>query len=263
MKKLLLFAMVLLLGMPMVRAQQVEEPEGYEYVPIVREGVRWNYLWNFATCDQTGSRYFIQIKGETKLNGKTYKRCYRTPFYALNETNDFVGLIREENKKVYCIHYRFLNENQKDDAEEFMIYNFGAKEGETFCNVYHMDYKVDKIEYIRFRDGSLRKMIHAAYGKFVEGLGRVDLQNKGDLLQFTEGLLGCSGCFFNILESVISVSNLSNSCADEAFEYLESIDDFADVEAVEADAPGLQAKLSLTVFPWRAVRRVTGLARLS
>ena len=240
MKKSLLFAVAMLLGMPMVRAQQAEEPEGYEYVPIVREGVRWKYVWLSGFCG-VGSRYFIQMKGETTLNGKTYKRCYRTPYDALNETNDFVGLIREENKKVYCIHYRFLNENPRDNAEELMLYDFGAKVGELFTEAYG-GFTVEKIEYVRFRDGKLRKMIHAAYGKFVEGLGRVDLQNYGDLLQVTYDLLSCFGCLTNKLESVISVSNLQKSCADEAFEYLESIDDFADVEAVEADAPGLRIR---------------------
>lgn len=64
--------MILTLGLRL----GAEAPADYEYVPLVREGVEWVYDWTYY--NQTiGGRFFLQFSGDSIINGKTYKVCYR------------------------------------------------------------------------------------------------------------------------------------------------------------------------------------------
>ena len=53
-----------------------EEPADYEYVPTVREGIEWTYNWNYNSPYKEG-QYYLQFSGDSVINGKTYKVCYR------------------------------------------------------------------------------------------------------------------------------------------------------------------------------------------
>ena len=74
MKKTLLISLLALLGMTQAVAQE------YEYVPFVREGVKWVYsvfnsdTWNDLVPEiPIGMHYCtLEIKGERLINGKTY-----------------------------------------------------------------------------------------------------------------------------------------------------------------------------------------------
>ena len=86
MKKTILFTILALLGITQAVAQE------YEYVPFVREGVKWVY--------DCGGFESLEFQGDTVINGKTYKAMH----VALNTENDRVaGYFRDEGKVVYGI----------------------------------------------------------------------------------------------------------------------------------------------------------------
>ena len=143
MKKVLLFSMLALLGIVQATAQQ------YEYVPFVREGVKWvysiqdyryeeDYQTNPARGDNKVYRTF-EIKGDTVINGKTYKAVHKYSGDAINEDNDTIPVyLREEDKKVYGIvpdckfyddglvgnFYSGLYDSAILDGQEFLLYDF-------------------------------------------------------------------------------------------------------------------------------------------
>ena len=106
MKKTLLFTLLALLGMSQAVAQE------YEYVPFVREGVKWayyitnyryseEYLTNPARGDNI-NYYTLELKGDTVINGKTYKVMHKYSGDAINPESDTIPIcLREENKIVY------------------------------------------------------------------------------------------------------------------------------------------------------------------
>ena len=86
------------------------DPDGYEYVPLVREGVKWVCFYdNPCFVDEGfipfGEHYFVlEIKGDICIDGKWYKPVHYYSGYSINEENDTVPVyLREENKVVYGI----------------------------------------------------------------------------------------------------------------------------------------------------------------
>ena len=94
-----------------------------EYVPIVREGVQWVYF------DENASQPVVtlEFKGETTRNGNTYKQLYQ------NDTDEPLALMREVDKKVYCLYDGF--------AGEQLLYDFnqpgaGCFESDNYEQMY-------------------------------------------------------------------------------------------------------------------------------
>ena len=104
MKKTLLISILALLGITQALAQE------YEYVPFVREGVKWVY-YSFNYLNYPGYPipdgtvlYTLELKGDTIIDGKTYKAMHKYSGNAINGANDTVPIyLREENKVVYGI----------------------------------------------------------------------------------------------------------------------------------------------------------------
>ena len=144
MKKLLLLSILAILGMTQLAAQ-----DDYEYVPFVREGVKWVYSYtNVDEMDQPadpnlayGTVYLtLELKGDTVINGKTYKAMHKYYGDAINAVNDTIPVyLREQDKVVYgivpdgktypdCpIGQAFGNsilQNQIRNGEEFVLYDF-------------------------------------------------------------------------------------------------------------------------------------------
>ena len=106
MKKTLLLLLFAVLGMSQVVAQE------YEYVPFVREGVKWvyyikdfNYSVDYYSNPARGDNMIyrtLELKGDTVINGKTYKVMHKYSGDAINEANDTIPVfLREEDKMVY------------------------------------------------------------------------------------------------------------------------------------------------------------------
>ena len=49
-----------------------------DYMPLLREGVKWVYAEEYEDWDGTTKRlYSMEVKGDTVIDGTTYKKVYR------------------------------------------------------------------------------------------------------------------------------------------------------------------------------------------
>ncbi len=112
MKNTLLFTLLALLGMSQAVAQE------YEYVPFVREGVKWVYAIKNYDIIGSGSSFVVnnpaygdcivhrtlELRGDTVINGKVYKAMHKCVDDEISEPSDEVPVyLREEDKVVYGI----------------------------------------------------------------------------------------------------------------------------------------------------------------
>ena len=121
----------------------------YEYVPFVREGVKWvysiqdyhyekDYQTNPARGDNKAYRT-LEFRGDTVINGKTYKAIHKCTDDVYSEPSDVIPIyLREEDKKVYgivpdgvlCDDAIISNApfgsslNDIYSGEEFLLYDF-------------------------------------------------------------------------------------------------------------------------------------------
>ena len=135
-KKLMTILLVLLSSLPSF-AQE------YEYVPFVREGVKWVYsiynsdVWNVPDPRfQVGLNFrTLELKGDTIINGKTYKAMHKYSGSAIDTQNDTIPIyLREEDKVVYGIipdGHRYYDcpikiswLNDEYNGQEFVLYDF-------------------------------------------------------------------------------------------------------------------------------------------
>ena len=149
MKKILVLLLALL-GMSQVVAQD------YEYVPFVREGVKWACRSNYFNPQ---SRFFLELKGEAVVNGNTYKVMHKYSGEEIDRENDTVPVyLREEDKVVYGIvpdgktYEDCLVGFDRDEGiqekiaagEEFVLYDFNDFEG--FINQWNnIPYDIPKV----------------------------------------------------------------------------------------------------------------------
>lgn len=229
----LFFAMASLLW---CLAAWAEEPEDYEYVPLVREGIEWTYAAVYNMTDGP-SYFYMQFHGDTVVDGKTYKKCYE---YRDSEFDPqaarLAGLAREENKAVYS---KVNPEHYKES--EVLVYNYGAGVNETF-STYDCGYTnipaVD-FDYVTI-NGKKRKRIfcyedNAGRDIAVEGLGFL-ATIMGNLIDVRPNNIACSDCYRAWL---MYVKNLS----DGTYEYNADEDDLlGTVEGLTVEESGLRIR---------------------
>ena len=136
MKNLIFITLLALLGMSQAVAQE------YEYVPFVREGVKWVYHKFHSDAPYSPPNMVpltLEFKGEAEINGKTYKAMHKYYGDAINEDNDTIPIyMREEDKVVYgiipdgrwyedCLIYVLFTFNEYS-GEEFIIYDFNDQD---------------------------------------------------------------------------------------------------------------------------------------
>lgn len=186
-----------------------EEPADYEYVPTVREGIEWTYNWNYNSPYKEG-QYYLQFSGDSVINGKTYKVCYRYATVSLNKKDAIIeGFAREEDKKVYIIGRRTPDGNESNmivgygdfNTEERLVYDFTVGLGDNI-QVFEgaREYPVGAIGYVRIGD-KLRKAIYVG-GLFgttlwaIEGIGFASERDyDADLITPDLAIYGCFPCF--------------------------------------------------------------------
>lgn len=155
-----------------------DEPLDYEYTPLVREGVVWEYFHDGWTSNHEYYSH-IYIAGEENINDTIYHKCYIVNRYFKNEC---IAYLREEDKKVYLLS---LDENvtfqYNTNGQEILIYDFNLNEGDSYSveiegHVYDMN--VVKVEYENV-DGELCKTFEIYnkeindYYTITEGIGVV------------------------------------------------------------------------------------------
>ena len=155
-----------------------DEPLDYEYTPLVREGVVWEYFHDGWTSNHEYYSH-IYIAGEENINDTIYHKCYIVNRYFKNEC---IAYLREEDKKVYLLS---LDQNvafqYNTNGQEILIYDFNLNEGDSYSveiegHVYDMN--VVKVEYENV-DGELCKTFEIYnkeindYYTITEGIGVV------------------------------------------------------------------------------------------
>ena len=92
---------LLLLGLLMITSASAVEND---YVPLVREGVVWEYVGFRQNEDNSHqhSLYALEFNGTTTIDGKVYHKIYRTDYDKQGNAQEpyFVAYVREENKIV-------------------------------------------------------------------------------------------------------------------------------------------------------------------
>ena len=99
MKKFFIISLLALLGMTQAAAQD------YEYVPLVREGVKWVCYSEIPISTYTIKHFFtLEFKGDAVINGVTYKAMHYYSGEEIDSNNDTIPVyMREEGKVVYAI----------------------------------------------------------------------------------------------------------------------------------------------------------------
>ncbi len=221
MKKTLLITLLTLLGFTQATAQE------YEYVPFVREGVKWVYsvfnsdTWNDLVPEvPIGMHYCtLEIKGERLINGKTYKAMHKYSGSGIDTENDTVPIyLREENKVVYGIipdgklyldcPIRVSGMIDVYGGEEFVLYDFNDQKA-FWCMMLN-DYNDDAYEFISSDTIPLgthfvKRYINRYVGNdfyCIEGVG-IDQPGNGYTLCFFMGFLTNGGSLLFQLSHVI------------------------------------------------------------
>ena len=138
MKKILFImaAICLLASSSKVSAQE------YEYVPFVREGVKWVYEESLHDYPWY-TNHTLELKGDMEINGKSYKAMHKYSGEEINWENDTIPVyLREEDKVVYgivpdgktyddCPVGMATDESMMEKiaaGEEFILYDFNEVE---------------------------------------------------------------------------------------------------------------------------------------
>lgn len=92
-----------------------------DYVPVVREGVKRVYLYDKGVDENGPFVYYTEeMRGETTINGISFKNLYRYFSNELDEnTTEPYAYIREVDKKVYAVL------NDQVNLGDFNLYNNG------------------------------------------------------------------------------------------------------------------------------------------
>ena len=177
-----------------------------DYVPLVREGVVWEYVGHYHDWPDEGYKtvqlYTLEINGTTEIDGELYYNVYRTDYndeYLAQEPY-LVAYVREEDKVVTAIdietHWWFIPQILYDFNKPMFLPDSETAESlgiEDYYGLELIDYYMDRYIPITVEvAGALRNGYHINYDdgvnnyypdyevKIIEGIG-VDCRY-GDLL---------------------------------------------------------------------------------
>ena len=205
----LLILILSLSGFSLTLAQE------HEYVPFVREGVKWVCYYENMNCYpyidqyyQPGKTYFtLEIKGDTVIDGKSYKAMHKYSGIGIDYTNDTIPIfLREEDKIVYGIipegnHYPDVmvgygvNEIYESawSGKEFILYDFKDPSGyyENLMYAHRNDFEFLYSTDILLGGHNVKRYEFSYYSHpfvIVEGVGYDELSDNmgGYTLQYLE-----------------------------------------------------------------------------
>lgn len=158
-----------------------DAPQGYEYVPLVREGIVWEHhvSRNYAEDGESKTEkytYLLQFEGEVEENGVVYKACYRSDPDGGNRR--LAGLAREEGGKVYGkMVYLEPEVREIFPMEETLLYDFSATAVGDLTEWWGGigQRKVEKIDWWQNGDVALRRLYIDGLQQWpvIEGVGMV------------------------------------------------------------------------------------------
>ena len=165
---------LLLMGVLMITSANAQETD---YVPLVREGVVWEYVGHYHFWpDQdykTEQLYTLEINGTTEIDGELYHNVYRTDYndVYLAQEPYLVAYVREENKVVTAIdnevHWWFIPQILYDFNKPMFLPDSETAEAlgiEDYYGLELIDYFMDRYIPITVEvAGALRNGYHINY----------------------------------------------------------------------------------------------------
>ena len=188
MKKFFLISLLALLGFSQGISQE------YEYVPFVREGVKWVCSSKKLPINNYTIEHFftLEFKGEAVFNDKTYKAMHMYSGEDIDPNNDTIPVyMREEGKVVYaivpdgktyedcpidCLNDSTIAEDIRA-GREFVLYDFNDPEGFIMSKIPQNPYVIHQVkpQTIMVGDRSVTRYVFQTrimYGAcFIEGIG--------------------------------------------------------------------------------------------
>ena len=183
-----------------------DEPgDGYEYVPFVREGVKWTYSIqdyryekDYGTNPARGDNKVyrtLELRGDTVINGKTYKAMHKCTDDVYSEPSDVIIVyLREEDKKVYgivpngvfyddariCNTPLAIEDNAILSGEEFLLYDF--QDPVTYWNnlIYRVGFEL-QLDTIEVGGHYAKRIFYGGqeevYFQVIEGIGAMGMNS--------------------------------------------------------------------------------------
>ena len=166
------------------------------FIPMAIEGAHWVI---FSINDNGANHHVFHIAGDTTINNRDYKKCYRTPIKNdVIDIHDFappfyfaetrlIGAMRDDVDERSVYYYPIENIYPPYDdfpfgsdtcevLNEMLVYNFALQPGNELEGCFHFDPNTSQIVdsvYYGFRYGNDRK--HLFGGSFltplIEGIG--------------------------------------------------------------------------------------------
>lgn len=185
------------------------------YYPFVNENVEWQvvystYPYNFQSSGTTSNQIYT-LFGDTIINQLTYKKLWFKSELNHQLTYQYMGAVRESDKKVYYVgNGYFTNINptvanaakvnsmydcyssEKSGDQEILLYDFNAKTGDYVEWGY--TYRQIVFEDSVLVGNTYRKCLHLSdQDKVVEGIGSV----VNGMLSFITPVPTCSDYYFS------------------------------------------------------------------
>ena len=152
------------------------------YQPMAVEGTHWILGQDWLQTPWIDGKYSLTIRGDSTLNGITYKKVWWETFELDHESKQFTdhiiasvpyALIRDDTvqRRVYAIQEMNLPENCPG-AEEYMLFDFSVKERDTldWCSLENMRFNSELpvlADSIRFTESTFwqgsRKTIYGVF----------------------------------------------------------------------------------------------------
>jgi hypothetical protein len=188
MKKHFIISLLALLGFSQAMSQE------YEYVPFVREGVKWVCSSKKLPINHSTIEHFftLEFKGDAVINGVTYKAMHKYSGEEIDPNNDTIPVyMREEGKVVYaivpdgktyedcpinCFSDSLIDEDIRA-GREFVLYDFNDPEGFIMSRITYNDFIVHPVmaQSIKLGNRCVKRYVFSTkrmYGScFIEGIG--------------------------------------------------------------------------------------------
>ena len=139
-----------------------------DYIPLVKEGKQWHMV--VSKGDQVNMLKYMLTNEEVVKDGKTYFKLYSSSGEVVHNE----GLLREEDKKVYFY--------DSDMQEEFLLFDYSLKPGDTFETFSYDDYK--KVSYKVLSVGDCQEGPEVIHNDYDEATGST-ITNRRYLRQWT------------------------------------------------------------------------------
>jgi hypothetical protein len=110
--------------------------QAQDYVPFPTENAHWNIYLEYGGQDSPPDTFLIMytLGGDTVINSKKYTQLRRERDDTAELSNEYHGVLRKDEKKIYYLGDDYFNTN-KLSQYEILLYDFSAELYDTIIHV--------------------------------------------------------------------------------------------------------------------------------